>query len=274
MTTAFHRATCGRDGAPCPTGEHGFCPGCRGEVPVQAPADQHDIGCPVVDDHVTLADLPPLPARQYCDAENPTLLYGRSIPCLIDGPHDIHRDSTGREWGDLDDLHARALDEYRTWGQAKDYDALRELARTHYDTETLGRFLDSAPAGYPRRVFLDELHGQALRDYAQSVDDHISYARNTSTETLGEHLDRYHNHFGHQIFMDELHGRALANPDCDIMADLNALADEWDHVAARMRDNATTHELEGRPQHAGVLRIQEAERRQCAAELRKRLGLS
>lgn len=60
------------------------------------------------EDHVTLADLPPLPARQPCEIENPTLLHGRSLPCLIDGPHEIHRDSTGREWGDLDDLHARA----------------------------------------------------------------------------------------------------------------------------------------------------------------------
>lgn len=61
-----------------------------------------------------------------------------------------------------DELHDRALTEYQSWGQAKDYDQLRELARTHYDTGTLGRFLDSKPAGYPRRVFLDELHGQAL----------------------------------------------------------------------------------------------------------------
>ena len=45
----LHRETCGRDGSPCPTGEHGWCPGCRGEVPVQAPAAQHDAGCPAVD---------------------------------------------------------------------------------------------------------------------------------------------------------------------------------------------------------------------------------
>jgi hypothetical protein len=45
--TTLHRATCGRDGAACPTNEHGFCSGCRDEVPVTAPAAAHDEGCPV-----------------------------------------------------------------------------------------------------------------------------------------------------------------------------------------------------------------------------------
>lgn len=46
----FHRETCGRDGSACPTGEHGWCSGCRSEreVPVNAPVDQHDDGCPAV----------------------------------------------------------------------------------------------------------------------------------------------------------------------------------------------------------------------------------
>lgn len=45
-----HRETCGKDGVPCPSGEHGWCPGCRAdrEVPVNAPQDRHDDGCPVV----------------------------------------------------------------------------------------------------------------------------------------------------------------------------------------------------------------------------------
>lgn len=45
-----HRSNCGRDGAYCPTGEHGWCPGCRtsGGVHVTAPPDLHDDGCPVV----------------------------------------------------------------------------------------------------------------------------------------------------------------------------------------------------------------------------------
>jgi hypothetical protein len=47
----LHRGTCGRDGAACPTGEHGWCPGCRSEreVPVAAPIAEHDDGCPAVD---------------------------------------------------------------------------------------------------------------------------------------------------------------------------------------------------------------------------------
>lgn len=43
-----HRENCGRDGTPCPTGEHGFCPGCAGEIPVNAPINLHDNGCPSV----------------------------------------------------------------------------------------------------------------------------------------------------------------------------------------------------------------------------------
>jgi len=45
---AMHRQTCGHDGAPCPTGEHGLCPGCRDEVHVRAPIAEHEDGCPAV----------------------------------------------------------------------------------------------------------------------------------------------------------------------------------------------------------------------------------
>ncbi|WP_280217284.1 hypothetical protein [Nocardia neocaledoniensis] len=58
MTTyRFHRADCGRDGTPCPTGEHGFCPGCRdeAEVPVWAPIGDHDEGCTAAQHHPTCA---------------------------------------------------------------------------------------------------------------------------------------------------------------------------------------------------------------------------
>jgi len=59
--TTIHRATCGRDGSMCPTGEHGWCPGCRvsRQVPVTAPAHWHDEGCPVSDDGMSnvFADL-------------------------------------------------------------------------------------------------------------------------------------------------------------------------------------------------------------------------
>jgi hypothetical protein len=45
-----HRSNCGRDGAYCPTGEHGHCPGCSmtSGVDVTAPPERHEKGCPVV----------------------------------------------------------------------------------------------------------------------------------------------------------------------------------------------------------------------------------
>lgn len=45
-----HRELCGRDGEFCPTGEHGYCPGCHfaAETLVTAPIDEHDAGCPVI----------------------------------------------------------------------------------------------------------------------------------------------------------------------------------------------------------------------------------
>jgi hypothetical protein len=79
--SVLHRATCGRDGEPCPTGEHGFCPGCRSEreVPIRATADKHDDGCPMLglglELPVALDDRQPFPVTHpYFDAPDAAVL--------------------------------------------------------------------------------------------------------------------------------------------------------------------------------------------------------
>jgi hypothetical protein len=91
-----HRAMCGRDGSPCPTGEHGFCPGCRGEVPVQAPIAHHDAGCPAV---------------EHCPS------------CATDGISRGHRVDCPCAYDDhrvlstvMAEVHAEAEAEYIAWG--------------------------------------------------------------------------------------------------------------------------------------------------------------
>jgi hypothetical protein len=92
----MHRATCGRDGEPCPTGEHGWCSGCRDEVLVTAPATQHDDGCPAVTEPATAEPsgrpFDYLTDRSLFDTiarvlQNPNPFAAEYLPALINECH-------------------------------------------------------------------------------------------------------------------------------------------------------------------------------------------
>jgi hypothetical protein len=105
--TDFHRELCGRDGEYCPTGEHGYCPGCSAETLVSAPVEEHDAGCPVAT---------PTQATVF-EGKTTHWLNTTIIDCLIAEQNGHHR--TQDRQGALDELHAEALAEYAGKGKGR-----------------------------------------------------------------------------------------------------------------------------------------------------------
>lgn len=122
----FHRATCGRDGTACPTGEHGWCPGCRvsRQVLVTAPARWHDDGCPVSDGGMgnVFADLE---IEQVCRLAD-------AFTAELDGT-DLRETWSLREMHPslYDELHLRALALAKVEGQIAKT-ALIGLRKVHF----------------------------------------------------------------------------------------------------------------------------------------------